>query len=388
MSEKPRETKHQVVLNSLLHDLGTGRFQAGEKLPTEMELADSFAVSRPTVTKAVQELVQMGLVYRKAGAGTFVEETRTNQRRIFGLIVPELGDSEIFDPVCNQITNQIQKQGDFVQWAGTNSQPFHRESIEHVFAACRQLIEAQVSGVFFAPFVTPDETLNPNQKIVNGFRKAGIPVVLLDRDIEMFPQRSDFDLVGVDHLRAQARIASLLIETGHRRIAFWLWDNVANTIQLRIAGAQQVFLEAGIPFEQELIQTCDPNDMEQVSTLIQKLNPDAIMCANDIFAAKLLKTLDMIQISVPQDLSVTGYDDVQYATLFRVPLSTLSQPCEKIGKIAVQLMNERVKNPDLPAREVTLTPSLVIRESTMDRRAAAEIESAADEYRSHLKHFR
>tara|TARA_R110002095_G_scaffold184553_5_gene161750 strand:+ start:231 stop:1370 length:1140 start_codon:yes stop_codon:yes gene_type:complete len=376
MPEKTREPKHQQVLNSLLQDLGSGRFKEGEKLPTEMELAQCFAVSRPTVTKAVQELVQLGLVFRKAGAGTFVEKTKSNQRRIFGLIVPELGDSEIFDPVCNQITNLIQKQGHFVQWAGTNSKPFHRETIEHVFAACKQLIDAEVAGVFFAPFVTPGEALNPNQKIVNGFRKAGIPVVLLDRDIEMFPHRSDFDLVGVDHLRAQARIARLLIDTGHRRIAFWLWDNVANTIQLRIAGAQHVFLESGIPFEQKLIQTCDPNNMQQVSTLIQKLNPDAIMCANDIFAAKLMKTLDMISVKVPEDLSVTGYDDVQYATLFRVPLSTLSQPCDKIGEIAVRLMNDRIKKPDLPAREVTLTPSLKIRESITNRRPADSSQSA------------
>ncbi|QDT78229.1 Arabinose metabolism transcriptional repressor [Gimesia maris] len=377
MPEKSREPKHQRVLNSLLQDLGSGRFKEGEKLPTEMELANCFAVSRPTVTKAVQELVQMGLVYRKAGAGTFVEISDANQRRIFGLIVPELGDSEIFDPVCNQITKLIQKQGHFVQWAGTNSKPHHRETIEHVFATCRQLIDANVAGVFFAPFVTLNESLNPNHKIVNGFRKAGIPVVLLDRDIELFPSRSDFDLVGVDHLRAQARIARFLIETGHRRIAFWLWDNVANTIQLRIAGAQHSFFEAGIPFDRELIQTCDPNDMQQIADLIQKLNPDAIMCANDIFAAKLLKTLDMISVNVPEDLSVAGYDDVQYATLLRVPLSTLSQPCEKIGEVAVQLMNDRVNNPDLPAREVTLTPTLKIRESTSDRRPAERIQSEA-----------
>ncbi|MGE3998940.1 MAG: LacI family DNA-binding transcriptional regulator [Planctomycetaceae bacterium] len=356
--------KHRVIFEALLSDIEAGRYTDGERLPTEVALVERFGASRPTVARAVQELVRLGLVYRRAGAGTFVRQAALDARKVFGLLVPELGDSEIFEPICGHIARAIQRQGHALQWADTNGSSPHRETAETAATACEGFIDRGVAGVFLAPFVTPPGTENPTRVIVQKLRKAGIAVVLLDRDIVPFPQRSELDLVAVDHVRGQARMAEYLIGLGLRRLGFWLWRNAADTIQLRGAGVLRILSAKGIPIDREMVQTCDPDNFEQVAHLFEAHRPDAVMCANDVFAAHLMQTLEKLKIRVPEDLSVVGYDDVRYAHLLRVPLTTVSQPCEQIGLTAAQLMVERIKLPGLPPREVLVPPQLAIREST------------------------
>lgn len=93
-------------------------------------------------------------------------------------------------------------------------------------------------------------------------------------------------------------------------------------------------------------------------------HPDGIICSNDRAAAVLMQSLAERAIRVPADLSVAGFDDVRYATLFSVPLTTMRQPCRAIGTVAVQTMLQRIQNPTLPPRQILLSAKLVTRRST------------------------
>jgi LacI family transcriptional regulator len=77
----------------------------------------------------------------------------------------------------------------------------------------------------------------------------------------------------------------------------------------------------------------------------------------------LLRTLNTLQIDVPGRIAIAGFDDVKYAKLLGVPLTTVAQPCQEIGVAAVNTMLSRISDPELPPRTVLLEPSLVIRES-------------------------
>ena len=90
---------------------------------------------------------------------------------------------------------------------------------------------------------------------------------------------------------------------------------------------------------------------------------DAIICANDLTAAELLKTLAELKIAVPAKVRVVGFDDVRYATLLPVSLTTISQPCREIAQIAFRAMQERIKEPTIPTRTLTVAPRLVVRDS-------------------------
>jgi len=89
----------------------------------------------------------------------------------------------------------------------------------------------------------------------------------------------------------------------------------------------------------------------------------ATYLANDMTAAALLQTLAELDVSVPDDAAVVGFDDVKYSRLLGPPLTTIRQPCEAIGQAALQVMFDRIREPNLPARTVLLETTLVVRRS-------------------------
>jgi DNA-binding LacI/PurR family transcriptional regulator len=106
----------------------------------------------------------------------------------------------------------------------------------------------------------------------------------------------------------------------------------------------------------------DPADSNFVSSIV-KSGVQACVCANDMTAANLMHTLDSLGVRIPEDLRIVGIDDVRYASLLRVPLTTIHQPCKHIGMSAVTAMMERIANPDMPARDILVDFKLVVRES-------------------------
>ena len=90
---------------------------------------------------------------------------------------------------------------------------------------------------------------------------------------------------------------------------------------------------------------------------------DAFICANDLTAARLMQSLANIGLRVPQDVRVAGFDDVKFATLLSVPLTTIHQPCQGIATVAFDAMLERISGKPIPPRSLMLTPSLGVRES-------------------------
>jgi DNA-binding LacI/PurR family transcriptional regulator len=93
------------------------------------------------------------------------------------------------------------------------------------------------------------------------------------------------------------------------------------------------------------------------------LNPHGVVCANDITAARLMQSLIALGRRIPEDVRIVGIDDVRFANLLPVPLTTMHQNCAAIGVIAMATMLERLEHPDLPTRDVLLPTRLVIRRS-------------------------
>ncbi|MBN2242696.1 MAG: winged helix-turn-helix transcriptional regulator [Acidobacteria bacterium] len=104
--EKPaiRRTKHREVFEHVLADIESGKLKDGERLPSEVELVKEFNSSRPTVARALHDLQNLGLVERKVGSGTYVRKARKPiESWRFGLLIPGLGSTEIFEPICGQL---------------------------------------------------------------------------------------------------------------------------------------------------------------------------------------------------------------------------------------------------------------------------------------------
>ena len=171
--------KYKIVLDQLLHDIGSGRYQPGQKFPSEAALVTRFGVSRITVGRAVRELQRRGLIDRIAGSGTYVRNTTAKDGLVFGLIIPNLGETEIFEPICQAIAAAPGAAGHALLWAHADARNVTRE--EQALQLCRQCIARKVSGVFFAPLELSPHSAEVNHRVMRLLKAAGIPVVLLDR---------------------------------------------------------------------------------------------------------------------------------------------------------------------------------------------------------------
>jgi len=113
-----------------------------------------------------------------------------------------------------------------------------------------------------------------------------------------------------------------------------------------------------------MICRLDPTNVTAVQAMLKRTKCDGVVCANDITAAQLMRTLQELGIPVPDRIRMTGIDDVKYASLLSVPLTTIHQPCAHIGRMAVATMVHRLQNPDLPAQDVLLNFRLIVRQSS------------------------
>src|SRR5258707_5113395 len=176
---KVAKPKHQQVFEILRREIVSGRYLPGHKLPSEAVLVNRFQASRITVGRAVRELQQLGLVERFAGSGTYIAEAAGEARKglLFGLIIPDLGSTEIFEPICEGIANAPDAAGHALLWP----QGSGLDKGEQALQMAEQCVARKVSGVFFAPLEMMANSTEVNRRVLGALKKAGIPVVLLDR---------------------------------------------------------------------------------------------------------------------------------------------------------------------------------------------------------------
>jgi DNA-binding LacI/PurR family transcriptional regulator len=306
-----------------------------------------------------------GIIERRAGSGSYVRADSAARGYSFGLLIPELGRTEIFEPICRGMAEAQHASHHVLLWGSSLADSGNME--QQASLACRQLVAKKVSGVFFAPLELTPQKDTINRSIAEVFDKAGIPIVLLDRDLFTYPARSRYDLVGIDNRRAGYVITSHLLGASCRRVMFVGRPGSAPTVDARIAGYREALGDADSSLE-PCISRIEPEDKDQVKAALSRFHPDGIVCANDFTAAHLLKTLIEIGVSVPGGIRMVGIDDVKYASLLSVPLTTIHQPCADMGTIAIGAMLDRLRSPKLPARDILLNFHLVIRDSCGTRK--------------------
>ena len=283
------------------------------------------------------------------------------QSKLLGLLIPGLGEAGIFTPITSEIARLAQAQHFHILWGDiAGDDPDIR--LECARQLCRDFIRQHVCGVFFAPAEFSPTMDRFNCEMAESLDRAGIAVVLLDRDLEAYPKRSKFDLVGVDNCRIGYMQTAHVLGLGCRHIEYVAVPFSADTVDARIEGYRQAMGRHGVAMEERWIRRGDPTDAEFIAQITAAL-PEAFLCANDCTAARLMSSFQALQIRVPQDVRVVGVDDVDYAQFLSPPLTTVRQPCREIGAAAVRAMLARLENRTMPGRSVLLDCTLVVRDS-------------------------
>jgi GntR family transcriptional regulator of arabinose operon len=352
--------RHRAIYEELLAEIQSGAFQPGDRLPSEAILCERFQASRITVAKAFQSLQRDKLVTRRPGSGTYVEKVFQESSRQFGVLIPDFGTTDIFEPICQGILRSPAGRSHSLTWGSATAEKGNK--LQAAESVCQQYISQKVSGVFFAPTEHSESQDESNHRLVGMLERAGIPVVLLDRDFEHYPDRSNHDLVGIDNHRAGFVLTRHLLQAGATKIVFAMRTNSASTVEARAAG----YRDALYTLQPGAVPVCFATDFTtsaELEEMLERERPDGIVCANDVTAARLMQILGGLGLRVPKDIRIVGIDDVNYAKFLPTPLTTLRQDCGEIGAVAMSTMLDRLSLPNHPVRDVLVRCELIIRGS-------------------------
>ncbi|NNF15903.1 MAG: LacI family DNA-binding transcriptional regulator [Gammaproteobacteria bacterium] len=173
------------------------------------------------------------------------------------------------------------------------------------------------------------------------------------------------------HTNDRAAVADLtlyLASLGHRRIAFIIGHPDHKAVGLRYLGYQDGLAASGIKFSKNLVMQ-GSNSFQSGEECARKLllgkpRPTAIIASNDDMATGVLRVAHEMQIPIPQQLSVAGFDNVPIASQVWPSLTTVNQPIQKMGDVATDLLISKLHNPKLKNTAVQIDSHLVLREST------------------------
>jgi GntR family transcriptional regulator of arabinose operon len=376
-------TKHKHI--QLFEELGRaiqkGAYMPGQRLPTEAELMQQFGVSRTTVTRTLRDLEHQGVIRRRRGSGTFVKEIQQSVIAQFGMIVHGVEPGSIFLNVYEALARVTDRTGDQLRLTHLNAQ--ENRDVEAAESAER-MIKMGVRGVFYLPHSISQKTDPVNRRVLELFAAANVPVVLLDRDVCDFPQRSSYDLVGVDNLRGGYLLGQHMVDVGCRQPLFF-----SENISFSSARARWIGYRAAM--EANNIEArafgVDVESAAAVLQVVRRYKPDGIVCDNDRHAAIIMRHLLNAKISIPGEIKLAGFDDTPTASLLTVPLTTVRQPANAIALRAMSVMNDRIAHPHLPPVHVSVHCELVVRESTVSSPAAGvqHVLGAAEESEDSLR---
>jgi DNA-binding LacI/PurR family transcriptional regulator len=227
----------------------------------------------------------------------------------------------------------------------------------------KKYIAQKIDGVFFAPLELTEGFSERNDRIIVMFNKAGIPIVLLDTYTHTPPVTENLDLVGINNIEAGYIVAKHLIDSRCKKIIFITCNNVAKTVLLRIQGAGEAVSQSSkkIKFT---VKEIESDVSAFIENEVEGKKFDGMICYNDAAAGSIMIELNNRNIKIPQEIKVAAFDDVKYARMLKVPLTTYQQPCSAIGTAAVETIISRLRNSDFPARQVLIKGKLIIRQST------------------------
>lgn len=371
--------KYQKIAEEFIERIEKGELGPGDRLPTEVELGAAYGVSRITVTHAIRVLQNRNLVYRVKGSGTFISKRGTvgshsiGTRRSTGVpfisVIFPRGEHDGAHETLIGIESVCARDDIYVTIHNSKSKP----ALEH--SIIMKLLGQGCGGIIVYPYSSDYRNMDVySELIIRDF-----PFVVIDRRFDML--RVPF--VACDNEKAMCDMVTHLIAKGHQRIGFFC--NSTETVSSereRYRGYCAAHIAAGLSVKPGLLfrVTRDLGHVPDLSTVNEQNNrqfgeaalsyflnarekPTCVAAVNDILAIALLKAALARGVRVPDDLSITGFDDLYVAAHVEVPLTTMRQPFETIGSEAGLLLLGLIKGEADPSAEIRVPADLVLRDS-------------------------
>ena len=350
-------TIYAALAEKLREKIRAGHLAPGDLIGSEHELSRQENISRMTVRKASDLLIQEGLLERRPGKGLYVAGSPTLANSIVQIVAGNL-----MWETAMQLARGVQQSASTY---GIHVQLYDAHGdVDLDLQVIDQLPTTKIKGAVIISLHNPRFSA-----AICRLHASGFPFVLLDqrmRDIEV-------SAVTADNYGGGAAMGQHFVAKGHRQVAF-IGDLIAVTVQERLAGFRDALAEAGVPLRRAMIRDLtagierfgdwSSNIRETTEQLMAAPDrPTAIFCSCDAIAVQVYKTLEMLGLNVSADVSVAGFDDDPLDAYLKPALTTVRQPFMEMGTAAMQLLRERIDRPTNPPQFHALPVTLVERDS-------------------------
>ena len=364
MTKKNGRAKYYVLMESLKQDITSGKIKPGDKIPSENRLSEVFQVSRHTVRKALSILENEGLLEASHGLGTFCTDRARNHSSSHNIAVITTYISDyIFPRLIQGMDKILTEKGYSIILKNTgNSQKNEARALDDI-------LTKNIDGLIIEP--SKSEIYCRHMHLYEAMDRLRIPYVFIQGT---YPQMKGKPSIIMDDVQGSYLVTKYLIELGHKKIIgiFKIDDNQGAA---RHKGYIKAMAEANIPYDPDAVITFHTEDRDTKPSamvadfIARKIEMDAIVCYNDQVAMDVIKVLGSKGICVPEDVSVTGYDNSLMAQNGPIRLTTVSHPKEYLGEMAAELLLEKIQGiEDIDSRVPrVVAPELIIGESCKKR---------------------
>ncbi len=278
------------------------------------------------------------------------------QDKSIGIIIKDL-NYPFYTAIAAGAKEYASKQGYSVVVSSSDDNHETEKRLSHLFSA------KDIKGLILAPIIEGPAEIEHLFKL----KMINYPFVLLE-DVKGIQA----NVVVIDNIRAIKKAVKYLIDGGHTRIVHFAGPPQSSHTQERIEGFRHAFSESTLAFENDMIVPIGSHYDEAYTKTKRYIQdkaredyPTAIVCFNDHQALAVMNALKDLKVSIPEEISVIGNDDIFYAENYSVPLTTISAPKVEIGRTAAEILIRNIESSTLlPVERVVLDTEFVIRKSS------------------------
>ena len=361
MEKQTSSKKYNAIEEDLRQLIFSDDIHAGDKLPSENVLASRYGVSRQTIRKALEALEQEGYIYAVHGSGRYISERtihRKNSKNI-AVVLTYLSDY-IFPKVIRGIDDVLSENGYSIILKHTNN------SRSGEIKCLEELITKDIDGIIIEP--SKSNMFLKHMSLFSRLDEYEIPYVFIQGRYESMTDKVH---VLMDDEKGSYLLTKHLIESGHKNI-YGIFKSDDSQGQDRHKGYAKALSEAGLVYDPDKVIWFFTEDRKvhpytSLKNIIKQKKPiDAVVCYNDQIAVHAIKAIEEMGLKVPNDISITGYDNSRYSTIADLKLTTIVHPQEKLGEIAAETLLKMI-NEETVDSHVIIEPELVIGNSCISR---------------------
>jgi DNA-binding LacI/PurR family transcriptional regulator len=348
------------IIDDIKSKIASKKLRVGDQLGSHAELASSYGVSLITVKKALATMIHEGIIYSRVGKGTYVAEpsldTDRRAHQTIGLVLRDIR-SPFFSRVMHSVEESAYELGYHVLLSNSSGKA---EKEEAQIARFRKF---GVKGMIIASMTHKYHATPTIRRLLH----ERFPFVMVS-----YIADEDVPFVGSDHELGGYLATDYLIKRGYQKIGYIDGEKGNLVGDLRRRGYERALRAHGRRIDKGLIfhllrggEWHDYQSGYEIGKRFGKLRvkADAVFVYNDLSALGFEDAMLDQGLKIPEDVALVGFDDIERGQHAAVPLTTMRQPTDVIGREAMELLVKQMGGKEASIRRI-LKPELVIREST------------------------